>query len=481
MLAVANRDPLSYMVRAICPPRGRRRAERPARMLSVAAALPIRSLLERRYVVLLAAAAMFLAVFVLRQTDADPRDPVALLYVIPILLVALELGVVAALLASVLALILVGVWLLTSQADFDPISNFSYLAAYLAVGAPAGRFADRMRDAQARHRLLLESGLSLAQLNTGGEIANTLAAQAQRIVGTSAAFVDLDDEPSPERAGAPAAGDDKSFPLVSRGVRYGTLRLGGSRPLDADDRATLAILALQAAVAAENQRLLRSERERAAIQAELQVAQLHLAERHGQLREFLTRQEAERDHVAHELHEDAAQVLAAVLLGLGRLERDLDPEHVVDRCQELRADITGTLQSLRSLAVSLSPPALRLGLKAGLEQLAEAARARGFGEVTVAVSDLSHLTPETQTMAYRVVEEALRAFGTPREASIRTDADQLVVELHDPDHEIADDQLKVLKARVELSEGTLSATENYLRAAIPLRNVPDQDVVPSRA
>ncbi len=421
---------------------------------------------------------MYVAVFVFRQLDSDPRDPVTLLYVIPILLLSLELGVAAALWASVLALALVGVWLLTSQADFDLISNVSYLAAFLAVGAPAGRFADRMRDAQARHRLLLESGLSLAQLEPEGDIAATLAANAQRVVATASASVDLEGLPPHDES---VSGEDgrESFPIETRGVRYGTLRLTGS-PLEPDDRATLAILALQAAVAAENQRLLRSERERAAIQAELQVARAHLAERHGQLREVVARQEAERGYVAHELHEEAAQVLAAVLLGLGSLERDLGPEHRTDSCDQLRADISATLHSLRSLAVSLSPPVLRLGLKPALEEVAEAARARGFGEVAVAVSDVSQLSPETQTMAYRVVEEALAAFGTASRASIRADAQQLVVEVDDPEHEITEAQLTVLKARVELGEGTLSVTGTQVRATIPLQDQAERKIALAR-
>ena len=57
--------------------------------------------------------------------------------------------------------------------------------------------------------------------------------------------------------------------------------------LHAEDHATLAILALQAAGAAESRRLLESERERAVIRAELQEARGHLAERGGQLREVI--------------------------------------------------------------------------------------------------------------------------------------------------------------------------------------------------
>jgi signal transduction histidine kinase len=424
--------------------------------------------LERRWIVLMAGAAMFAVVFAMRQTDSDPRDSVALLYVIPILLLSLELGMGAGVSAALLALALVGLWLLTSQAHFDGISNFSYAAAYLAVGAVAGHFADRMRNAQARHRLLLESGLNLAQLEPDSDLAGALAAQARRVVSARGAQVDLSNGQTARIGDAAPSDDTEGVPIEVRGLRYGTLRVRGRRPLDADDHATLAILALQTAVAAENQRLLKSERERALIQAELLAARVHLAERGGQLRELMARQEAERGHVSQELHDDAAQVLAAVLLGLKALEHDLDRGDGKQRWQELRSDIDSTLQSLRSLAMSLRPPVLRLGLHAALEDLADRARARGFGEIVIAVAGATNLNPEVQTMIYRVVEEALVAVGAARRVSVRADEHQLVLELHDSQHEITSDHLTVLKARVELVEGALTATATGLRVAIPL-------------
>jgi signal transduction histidine kinase len=424
--------------------------------------------LERRWIVLLAAAAMFVVVFVVRQMDSDPRDSVVLLYVVPILLLSLELGMRTGVSAALLALALVGVWFLTSRADFDTISNFSYAAAYLAVGVVAGRFAERMRDAQARHRLLLESGLTLAHLEPGGDLAGALVAQARRVVSARGAAVDLSNDAAAITGDIDRSDRTESAPIEVRGLRYGTLRVRGRRPLDADDRATLAILALQAAVAAENQRLLKSERERALIQAELRAARVHLAERGGQLRELMARQEAERGHVSEELHDDAAQVLAAVLLGLKALERDIDRGDERPMWQELRSDVDSTLRSLRSLAMSLRPPVLRLGLQAALEDLGERARARGFGDVTIAVERVTNLRAETQTMIYRVVEEALAAIGSARRGFVRAEEHRLVLELRGSEHELASDQLTVLKARIELVEGTLTATTTGLRVTIPL-------------
>jgi len=259
-------------------------------------------------------------------------------------------------------------------------------------------------------------------------------------------------------------------PIEARGIRYGTLAVSTSRPINAEDRAALTVLALQAAVAAENRRLLEGEWERAVIRAELKDARLHLADRGSQLRELIARQEAERHHVAHELHEQAAQTLAAVLLGLAALERELDSEMAAAKLGTLRSDVDSTLRSLRSLAVSLRPPALALGLQAALERLADDARNRGFEEMTVDLQDIDGLNAEVETMAYRVVEEALDVVGVARSVSVRTKAQgrQLVVVVEGVRRSIAREQLAVLRARMELVGGTLSATAAELHAVIPL-------------
>lgn len=58
-------------------------------------AFPVRRWSERRVVVLAAAAGLFAAIFALRQTSTDGADATELLYVVPISLVALELGLLA--------------------------------------------------------------------------------------------------------------------------------------------------------------------------------------------------------------------------------------------------------------------------------------------------------------------------------------------------------------------------------------------------
>lgn len=431
-------------------------------------AFPVRRRSERRVVVLATAVGLFALLFVLRQTSADRTDATELLYVVPISLAALELGLLAGVGAATLALGAVGIWTLSSHAGLDAVGMFTRGIAFLAVGAVAGRFSDRMRDAHDRQHLLLQSGLKLSQLTDAGELPATVAHHARELVSWRETSVELTGQPPAEHG---FVGDiHEHFPIEARGVRYGTLAVSASRPMNPEDRAALTVLALQAAVAAENRRLLEGERERALIRAELQIARLRLTDRGDQVRELLARQEAERDHVAYQLHEQAAQTLAAVLLGLTALERDLDSEMAAPKLGTLRSNVDSTLRSLRSLAVSLRPPALALGLRAGLEQLVQDARGRGFQEMTIDLQGVDSLNEETETMAYRVVEEALHAAGAACSVSVRTEAGerQLAIVVQGVRCPVPREQLAVLRARIELAGGTLSATAAELHAVMPL-------------
>jgi signal transduction histidine kinase len=447
-------------------PRGR-----PTGLAAIAPELPVRHWVERRAVVLSAAAVSFAVIFGLRQVVSGEVEAVGLLYVVPISLVALELGATAGIIAAALALGLVGAWSLDSGVDLSLLGFVTRGVAYVLVGALGGLFGTRMRAVQNRQFLLLESGLRLAHLDDGHELTATLAKQAQQLVSSSWVRAELSEGPVAEVGAPKGRGVEERIPIEVRGTRYGTLSVRRSRPCSREDLATLEILALQAAVAAENWRLLASERERVIIRAELQDARVHLADRGGQLRELMARQEAERHHLAYELNEQAAQSLAAVLLGLAALERELGAGPATPRFGELRSDVDSTLRSLRSLAVSLRPPALELGLRTALERLAEAAPGRGFGEMDVALDDSERLAGEVETMVYRVVEEALAAVGAAHKVSVRarTGAGELLIDIEGAQQAISHERLAVLRARLELIGGTLTATPTELRAVIPLR------------
>jgi signal transduction histidine kinase len=412
---------------------------------------------------------MFAGVFAWRAATADAEDAVALLYVVPVGLVALELGLLGGVTAAALATALLGGWILASGAPVGVLGVVTRAVTFVTVGLIAGRFSDRMRAAQVRHGRLLESGLVLAHLQSSQELPATLAAEARRVVGAHSVRVDTVEGVA--ESGRERGGDCRQTVMIEvRGSRYGSLTVSSARPIGEEGMATLSMLAAQAAVAAENHRLLESERERVLIQHELEDARARLARGQGQLRELIVRQEAERGDVAHELHEDAAQVLTAVQLGLRALERELGAAPAKPHLLSLRSEVNTTLKSLRALAVRLRPPVLRLGLGVALEELAAGPQAAGFEHISIDLSGIHALSSETETMVYRVVEETVRSVSGARLLSIRTveDGAELAIDVEQPSGEIGEDRLTILGARLDLAGGSLAVSHAGLHAVLPL-------------
>jgi diguanylate cyclase (GGDEF)-like protein/PAS domain S-box-containing protein len=105
-----------------------------------------------RLLVLGLAAALFAAVFVLRVEVQDPQYGVGTLFLVPVVVVAIEYGFVAGLIAGALALGLVQA---ANVLSGDPVPLVSYptkAVGYLLVGGLTGWMGDRMRRNSARLR-----------------------------------------------------------------------------------------------------------------------------------------------------------------------------------------------------------------------------------------------------------------------------------------------------------------------------------------
>jgi signal transduction histidine kinase len=415
----------------------------------------VRRRVESRRVVLGAAAALAAAVFALRLAVGSTADAVGLLYVLPVMLVALELGLVAGVAAAAVAVALVVLGVVLADASLTGLGLATRATAVFSVGAVAGRFSDRMRRAQRRHQGLLESGLDLARLDESERLGRALAAHARAIVGASGARVVVD--------GSPAAEDGTlgehvlAVPVEGRDGRVGTLEVScaGARP-DEEDETVLALLALQGGVAADNQRLMAGERARAVLEAELVAARRRLEEQGEGLTALLGRDEDERRDVAEQLREQCAQTLAAVLLGLSALRRGVDSEALDPTFAELRAQVDGTLREVRDLAERLRPPVLdQLGLVPALERLVRDAP----HDVEMDAGGMAQrLPPAVETVVYRTAETVVRrapaaarlrledlAGGCRLEATLEPGADE--------DHWKVD--LESLRARLAVVHGTL--------------------------
>jgi two-component system sensor histidine kinase UhpB len=122
----------------------------------------------------------------------------------------------------------------------------------------------------------------------------------------------------------------------------------------------------------------------------------------------LQAQEAERQRIAQELHDEVGQSLTAVLLGL-RHVMDAAPEPVRTELDGLRDTTRTSLEEVRRIAQRLRPGVLTdLGLLNALAGLARDASSRNGPQVRrrfpAAAPDLP---PETELVIYRVVQEAL--------------------------------------------------------------------------
>jgi signal transduction histidine kinase len=126
------------------------------------------------------------------------------------------------------------------------------------------------------------------------------------------------------------------------------------------------------------------------------------------LRRVVAAQEAERQRIALELHDETGQALTSLLLGLRTASDTTDPatrERVLGSLRELASS---TLQDVRRLAVELRPKALDdFGLVPALERLGDGLRERTGLQVDIVARLVERLPPEVETALYRIVQEAL--------------------------------------------------------------------------
>lgn len=131
-------------------------------------------------------------------------------------------------------------------------------------------------------------------------------------------------------------------------------------------------------------------------------------ERSASTTRALHAQEAERQRIAQELHDEVGQSLTAVLLGL-KQAMDIAPPDVVAELQQVRNTTRASLEEVRRISQRLRPGVLAdLGLLASLSSLASDFTARtGVRVQRGFLPGLPGLTPETELVVYRVAQEAL--------------------------------------------------------------------------
>jgi PAS domain S-box-containing protein len=142
------------------------------------------------------------------------------------------------------------------------------------------------------------------------------------------------------------------------------------------------------------------------------------------LKDVLTAQEVERRRIARELHDETAQTLTSLLVGLRAVEESQDLDQVKSAANTLRGLVAGALLGVQRMARGLRPSVLDdLGLEEALERLSiDVTGANEFVvDLHVTGPRLPRLPEQIEIALYRMAQEALTnvsKHATPKAVSI---------------------------------------------------------------
>ena len=151
---------------------------------------------------------------------------------------------------------------------------------------------------------------------------------------------------------------------------------------------------------------------------ELQGARLEEAQQRELLKSELYRrivdaQEAERQRIARDLHDETGQALTAIGMGLRgastALTNDRDRQQAISTLRNLEALTAGSLQELQRLIADLRPSHLDdLGLLATVRWYINDVKARSNLDIQIIISgEEKTICPEYGTSIFRILQEAL--------------------------------------------------------------------------
>jgi len=144
------------------------------------------------------------------------------------------------------------------------------------------------------------------------------------------------------------------------------------------------------------------------IQAESLLSQAN-TELHRLSQQLLSAHEAERSHLARELHDDVAQILTALSLHMagGRNAESESPTN--ESIKTWQGMVHEVLGRLRALIENMRPPALdQIGLAAALRAHIERVRSITGMHIELDVAaDLGRLPSEVELSCFRIVQEAI--------------------------------------------------------------------------
>lgn len=198
-------------------------------------------------------------------------------------------------------------------------------------------------------------------------------------------------------------------------------------------------------------------------------------------------QDEERRRISRELHDSAGQHLAALGMGLARIEDDAkrDPARLSKSIQDAQDLIQDLTREIRTTSYLLHPPMLdESGLSSALSWYIQGLAERSGLSIELNIAeDLERLAPELELAIFRLVQECLtnihRHSGS-KTAVIRIarEADKIYAEVQDHGKGISQERLaeiqskgagvgiRGMRERVHQSHGELTVDSNALGTKI---------------
>lgn len=207
-------------------------------------------------------------------------------------------------------------------------------------------------------------------------------------------------------------------------------------------------------------------------------------------RRALQAQEAERQRISAELHDEVGQSLTVVLLGLKRA-RDAAPPELAEELGSAQEITRTSLEEIRRIAGRLRPGLLEdLGLVSALSALATELGAHSRVDVRRGFAPgLPALTPEVELVVFRVAQEALtnvarHAHADLVELSLSRQGDRVALRVADDgvgaDRIVAAAGIRGMRERATMVDGQLSVGPRVgggteVRLVVPALSPPGPD------
>ena len=243
-------------------------------------------------------------------------------------------------------------------------------------------------------------------------------------------------------------------PLLYRGRALGVLaafdRLTGEEGFTGDDEMVLRSFAASAATAVATARTVEADRLRHSLQAA----------------------ESERRRWARELHDETLQALGGLKVLLNSALRSSEPEVLRSAVADASEHVTREIENLRAIITELRPAALdELGLVPALTTLGQRVASTSGLEVSTEIHVDGRLEEELETVAYRVVQEALsnvvkHADATDVDVSVAIHDGELRIRVadngrgFDPEDAGGGFGLVGMRERIDIAGGALAITGN---------------------